>query len=95
VALLLQIFHFFANRHDDNEPSFFDGINMVDPPKAVGNHIRANAKHVISDAECKRRCRSNWNTKMLYNVVFDVEKIIKSTTKSSKTMITGTYNLSG
>jgi hypothetical protein len=93
--LLLQIFHFFANRRDNNEPSFFDGITMVDPQKVVCNHIRAKAKHVTSDAECKRRYGSNWNTKMLYGVVVDVENIVNATTKTSKTMITGTYNLSG
>jgi hypothetical protein len=32
---------------------------------------------------------------MLYNVVVDVENIINPTTKTSKTTITGTYNLSG
>jgi hypothetical protein len=68
---------------------------MVDPRKIVGNHIRAKAKHVTSDAECKHRYGSNLNTKMLYGVVVGVENIINTTTKSSKTMITGTYNLSG
>jgi hypothetical protein len=41
VTLLLQIFNFFANRCDNNEPSFFDGITMVDLHKVVGNHISA------------------------------------------------------
>jgi hypothetical protein len=93
VALLLQIFPFFANCLDDNEPSFFDGITMVYPRKVVGNRIRAKAKHVTSDVECKRRYGSNWKTKMLYGVVVDVENIINPTLKSNKTMITGTYNL--
>jgi hypothetical protein len=43
----------------------------------------------------KRRHGSNWNTKMLYGVVVDVENIMNPTTKSSKTTITGTCNLSG
>jgi hypothetical protein len=68
---------------------------MVDPRKVVGNHIRAKAKHVTSDAECKRRYGSNWNTKMLYGVVVDVENIVNPTTKTRNRMITGTYNLSG
>jgi hypothetical protein len=95
VTLLLQIFHFFANHSDNNEPSFFDGITMVDPQKVVGNPIRAKANHVTSDAECKRRYGANWNTKMLYGVVVDVENIVNPTTNTRKTMITGTYNLSG
>jgi hypothetical protein len=95
VTLLLQILHFFANRRDYNEPSFFDGINMVDPRKVAGKHITSIAKHFTRDAKCKCRCRSNWSTKMLYNVVVNVEKIIKPTAKSCKTVITGTYNLSG
>jgi hypothetical protein len=66
---------------------------MVDLRKVIGNYIRANAKHVTSDDECMRRYGSNWNTKMLYGVVVDVENIINPTTKTSKTMITGTYNL--
>jgi hypothetical protein len=94
VTLLLQIFHFFANLRDDNAPSFFDGITIVDPRKVVGNHIRSKSKYVTSDAECKRRYGSNWNTKMLYGVVVEVENTINPTTKSNKTMITGTYNLS-
>jgi hypothetical protein len=32
---------------------------------------------------------------MLYDVVVDVENIVNPTTKTSKTMITVTYNLSG
>jgi hypothetical protein len=43
------IFLSFANRRDDIEPSFFDGITMVEPLKVVGHHIRAKAKHVTSD----------------------------------------------
>jgi hypothetical protein len=95
VTLLLQVFHFFANRHDDNEPSFFDSITMVYPQKVIGIHIRAKSKHGTSDAKCKRRYGSNWNMKLLYGVVVDVENIVNPTTKTRKTMITGTYNLLG
>jgi hypothetical protein len=55
---------------------------MVDPRKVVGNHIREKAKHVTSDAECKRRYGSNWNTKTLYGVVVNVENIIKQQQKA-------------
>jgi hypothetical protein len=41
-------------------------------------------KHVTSDAECKRRYGSNWNTKMMYGVVVNVENIINPTTKAAK-----------
>ena len=45
---------------------------VADQKKTVGGHVKALARHIQADAECRRRYGLNWGTRFLNGTVIEI-----------------------
>ena len=67
----------------------------IDRRRIVGNPIHALAKHVTSDAECKRLFGSFWSKKLVNGVVLDVRDGRRAGSNRANWIINGKYFIQG
>ena len=67
----------------------------IDRRRIVGNPIHALAKHVTSDAECKRLFGSFWSKKLVNGVVLDACNGRRAGSNRANWIINGKYFIQG